>query len=124
MKERMKMRFLIIISSDENADKTATPKEREEVFGAYMKYTEDLGKAGVMLAGEALHPSSKNGARVSVKNGKRNVTDGPFAEAKEVVGGYYLIQVKSKEEAIEWGARCPGAQYGTIEVREVMEFPK
>ncbi len=116
------MRYLIVISSNEAAEAKATKEEQEQVFGAYMKYTEDLRKAGVMLAGDALESSAK-GARVTLQGGKRKVTDGPFAEAKEVIGGYYLIQVKSKEEAIEWASRCPGAQYGEVEVREVMEIP-
>lgn len=118
------MRFMIIIHSNENADKNASKQEQEAIFGAYMKYTEDLAKAGVMLAGEALHPSAQNSARVTTQDGKRKVTDGPFTEAKELVGGFYVVQVKNKEEAIEWAARCPGCKYGTIEVREVMEFPK
>jgi len=116
------MRYMIVITSDEKAEASATPEQQQQVFGAYMKYSEDLRKAGVMLAGDALEGSAK-GARVTVQGGKRKVTDGPFAEAKEVIGGYYLIQVKSKEEAIEWAARCPGAQYGAVEVREVMEIP-
>jgi len=116
------MQFMILIGSDEAAEAKASPKEQEEVFMAYNKYSEDLKKAGVMLAGDALHPTSK-GARVSVDgSGKRKVVDGPFAEAKEVIGGYYLIQVKSKEEAVEWAARCPGAAHGVVEVREVMLF--
>jgi hypothetical protein len=116
------MRYMILIASDEAAEAKATQADREQVFGAYMKYTEDLRKAGVMLAGDALQGTDK-GARVVVREGKRKVTDGPFAEAKEVIGGYYLIQVKSKEEAIEWASRCPGAQHGGVEVREVMEIP-
>jgi hypothetical protein len=116
------MQYIILIGSDEKAEASAGAKEREEMFGAYMKYTDELKKAGVLLAGDALHPTSK-GARVSVDgSGKRKVVDGPFSEAKEVIGGYYLIQVKSKEEAVEWAARCPGAAHGGVEVREVMIF--
>src|SRR3954454_9773221 len=77
-------------------------------FAAMMKYNEDLQKAGALLALDGLHPSSK-GARITFQGGKRIVNDGPFAEAKEVIGGYWMIQVKSKEEAIEWAKRCPCA---------------
>ncbi len=116
------MRYMILITGDEAEARCAPPGEEAQAFAAWEKYTQDLQKAGVLLAGDALLPSSR-GSRVTVRDGKRSVTDGPFAEAKEVVGGYYLIQVKSKEDAIEWASRCPGALDGTIEVREVMEFP-
>jgi hypothetical protein len=117
------MRYMIVIVGDEKAEMNAPQAEQEKVFAAYNKYTQDLQKAGVLLAGDALLPSS-HGARIKVRDGKRSVVDGPFAEAKEVVGGYYLIQVKSKEEAVEWASRCPGALHGSIELREVMEFSK
>jgi hypothetical protein len=87
------------------------------------KYNEELAKAGVMLAGEGLHPSSK-GARVRFSGSTRTVIDGPFAETKELVAGFWLIQVKSKEEAIEWVKRCPNPMPGTeseIEIRQVFE---
>ena len=88
---------------------------------AMMKYNDSLQKAGVLLALDGLHPPSM-GARVTFPAGKPKVTDGPFAEAKEVVGGYWIIQAKSREEAIEWASRCPGDANGTIEVRQVQEF--
>ena len=84
-------------------------------------YNEELQKAGVLLALDGLHPPSE-GARVSFSGGKPKVTDGPFAEAKEVVGGYWMIQVKSKEEAIEWASRCPGSDNEVIEIRQVHEM--
>ena len=115
------MRFMILINSDENAEKQATEADRKETWGRYMKYSQELKSAGVMLAGDALAKSEK-GARVRVDGGKRTVTDGPFTEAKEVIGGYYLIQVKSKDEAVEWAARCPGASGGGVEVREVVDM--
>jgi hypothetical protein len=90
-----------------------------------MKYNEALQKAGVLLALDGLHPPSE-GARVSFSGGKPKVTDGPFTEAKEVIGGYWMIQVKSKEEAVEWASRCPGSDNEVIELRQVMdmsEFP-
>ena len=86
-----------------------------------MKYNESLQKAGVLLALDGLHPPSM-GTRVSFSGGKPKVTDGPFTEAKEVVGGYWMIQVKSKEEAIEWASRCPGSDNEIIEIRQVQEF--
>jgi hypothetical protein len=86
-----------------------------------MKYNESLQKAGVLLALDGLYPPSM-GVRVSFEAGKATVTDGPFAEAKEVVGGYWMIQVKSKEEAIQWACRCPASPNEVIEVRQVQEF--
>jgi hypothetical protein len=88
---------------------------------AMMKYNESLQKAGVLLALDGLHPPSM-GARVSFAGGKAKVVDGPFPEAKEVIGGYWMIQVKSKEEAIEWASRCPGSPNEVIEIRQVQEM--
>jgi hypothetical protein len=88
---------------------------------AMMKYNEALQKAGILLALDGLHPPSM-GARVTFAGGKPKVTDGPFAEAKEVVGGYWMIQVKSKEEAVQWATRCPAGENEMIEVRQVQEF--
>ena len=85
------------------------------------KYNEDLGKAGVLLALDGVHPPSM-GARVTFSGGKAQVTDGPFAEAKEVFGGFWILQVKSREEAIEWAMRCPASDNETIEIRQVIEF--
>jgi hypothetical protein len=86
-----------------------------------MKYNESLQKAGVLLALDGLHPPSM-GVRVTFPGGKPKVTDGPFAEAKEVLGGYWIIQVKSKEEAIEWARRVPGSENETVEVRQLQEM--
>jgi hypothetical protein len=88
---------------------------------AMMKYNESLQKAGVLLALDGLHPPSM-GARVSFSGGKPKIIDGPFIEAKEVIGGYWMIQVKSREEAIEWASRCPGSDNEVIEIRQVQEF--
>ena len=88
---------------------------------AMMRYNEQLQKAGVLLALDGLHPPSM-GARVSFEGGKPMVRDGPFAEAKEVLGGYWMIQVKSKEEAIAWASRCPASPNEVIEIRQVQEF--
>jgi hypothetical protein len=92
-----------------------------KAVAAMMKYNESLQKAGVLLALDGLHPPSM-GARVSFSGGKPKVSDGPFAEAKEVLGGYWMIQVKSKAEAIEWASRCPAGDYEVIEIRQVQEF--
>ena len=98
--------------------KLELPVDRVE---AMMKYNESLQKAGVLLALDGLHPLSA-GARVSFAGGKPKVTDGPFAEAKEVLGGYWVIDVRSKEEAIEWAKRCPAADNEVIEIRQVQEM--
>jgi hypothetical protein len=116
------MRFMILVMGDERAALDNTQAQDEQIIAAYARYAEDLKKAGVLLGGEALLPS-ENGARVVVANGTRLVTDGPFSEAKELIGGYFLIDAKSKDEAIEWASRCPAAHFpgrGFAEVREVM----
>jgi hypothetical protein len=92
-----------------------------KAVAAMMKYNEELQKAGVLLALEGLHPPSM-GARVSFSRGKPNVTDGPFIETKEVLGGYWMIKVDSKQEAIEWASRCPASDNEVIEVRQVQEM--
>ena len=115
------MKFLLVIQGDEAAQAKATPADRERVFAAYREYTESMNAAGVRRGGEALMPSAR-GAKVQIRGEKKSVVDGPFAEAREVVGGYYLIDVPSRDEAIAWAERCPGAHFGTIEVREVVSL--
>ena len=115
----MRFMMLMIPKGYENAAPGAMPDAK--AVGAMMTYNESLQKAGVLLALDGLHPPSM-GARVSFRGGKPIVTDGPFAEAKEVLGGYWMIQVKSKEEAVEWASRCPGSDNEVIEVRQVQEF--
>ncbi len=114
------MRFMIIMKANDDSERGILPSE--EILTAMGKYNEELVKAGVMLAGEGLHPSSK-GARVHFGGGKKTVVDGPFAEAKELIAGYWLIQVKSKEEAIEWVKRIPNPGEGdvVVEIRQVFE---
>jgi hypothetical protein len=114
------MRFMVMVKS--NADTEAGVMPSTEMLAAMGKYNEELVKAGVMLAGEGLHPSSK-GAKVKFSGTKRTVVDGPFTEAKELVAGFWLIQAKSKEEAIEWVKRCPNPMEGEseIEIRQVFE---
>ena len=117
------MRFMMLVipkgyeSAPPDATKTLDTKRMEQM----MKYNESLQKAGVLLALDGLHPPS-TGARVSYKGGKPSVKDGPFAEAKEVLGGYWMIQVKSREEAIEWAKRAPMSDDEIIEVRRVQEM--
>jgi hypothetical protein len=115
----MRFMMLMIPRGYESAEPGAMPSA--EAVAAMMKYNEDLQKAGVLLALDGLHPPSM-GARVTFEGGKARVTDGPFAEAKEVLGGYWMIQVKSREEAIEWAKRCPGSGNEIVEVRQVQEF--
>jgi hypothetical protein len=114
------MRFMVMIKSDAQAETGAIPSEEE--LTAMSRYNEELVKAGVLLAGEGLHPSSR-GARVVFENGTPTVIDGPFAEAKELVAGFWLLDVKSKEEAIEWVKRVPCTEgvVATIEIRQVAE---
>src|SRR5713226_5975422 len=104
------MRFMILLKADKNTEAGALPDEK--LLTEMGKYNEELAKAGVLLAGEGLHPSSK-GARVRFSGNKSTVTDGPFTETKELVAGYWLWQVKSKEEAVEWVKRCPNPMPGS-----------
>ncbi|MHC8286417.1 YciI family protein [Pseudomonas sp. XS1P51] len=115
------MRFMIIVKASSDSEAGVMPSE--ELLTAMGNYNEELVKAGIMLAGEGLHPSSK-GARVRFSDDQRTVIDGPFIETKELIAGYWLWQVKSKEEAIEWVKRCPNPMPGTeaeIEIRQVFE---
>ena len=115
------MRFMVMIKADENSEAGILPDEK--LLVEMGQYNEELVKAGVMLAGDGLHPSSK-GARVRFSGDKRTVIDGPFSETKELIAGFWLLQVKSKEEAIEWVKRCPNPMPGTeseIEIRQVFE---
>jgi hypothetical protein len=115
------MRFMMLMIP-KGYDKAAPGTMPDaKAVAAMMKYNESLQKAGVLLALDGLHPPTM-GARVSFSSGKPKITDGPFIEAKEVVGGYWMIQVKSKEEAIEWASRCPGSDNEVIEIRQVQEF--
>ena len=115
----MRFMMLMIPKGYETAAAGAVPDAK--AVAAMMKYNEELQKAGVLLALDGLHPPAM-GARVTFSGGKPKVSDGPFAEAKEVLGGYWMIQVKSKEEAIEWASRCPGGDNEVIEIRQVQEF--
>lgn len=114
------MKFMILVKASKDSENGVLPDEK--LLTEMGKYNEELVKAGILLAGEGLHPSSK-GARVKFSGTTRTVTDGPFAETKELVAGFWLWQVKSKEEAIEWVKRCPNPMRGEseIEIRQVVE---
>lgn len=115
------MRFMILVKADKNSEAGVLPSE--ELLVAMGKYNEELIKAGVMVAGEGLQPSSK-GARVRFSGDKRTVIDGPFPETKELLAGFWIFNVKSKEEAIEWVKRAPNPMPGTeseIEIRQIFE---
>lgn len=115
------MRFMILVKADKDSEAGVMPSE--DLLSAMAKYNEELIKAGVMIAGDGLQPSSK-GARVRFDGNERTVIDGPFSETKELLAGYWIFQVKSKEEAIEWVKRCPNPMLGTseIEIRQVFEL--
>lgn len=114
------MRFMIIVKASKDSEAGVMPSE--QLLTDMGKFNEELVKAGIMLAGDGLHPTSK-GARVIFSGNKRTVIDGPFAETKELIAGYWLWQVQSKEEAIEWVKRCPNPHQGggEIEIRQVFE---
>ena len=111
------MRFMVIVKGDKNSEAGVMPTEK--LLTEMGKFNEKLAKAGVMLAGEGLHPSSK-GVRVKFADGKQSVIDGPFAETKELIAGFWLWQVKSLDEAIEWLKRAPFRE-GEVEIRQVFE---
>ena len=117
------MRFMMIVKASKDSEAGKMPSE--ELLSAMGKYNEELQKAGVLLDGSGLQPSSK-GARIKFSGGKRTVIDGPFSETKELIAGYWIIQVKSREEAIEWGKRAPNpqgeGQEGEIELRQFFEL--
>lgn len=114
------MRFMVIVKASKESEAGEMPST--ELLTAMGKYNEELVKAGIMLAGDGLHPSSK-GARVQFNGPKRTVTDGPFAETKELIAGFWIWQVRSLDEAIEWVKRCPNPMDGPseIEIRQIFE---
>src|SRR6476620_11644297 len=115
------MRVVVFVKANQDTEAGVMPTE--QLLAEMGKYNEELAKAGIMLAGEGLQPSSK-GARVRFSGSKRTVIDGPFSETKELIAGFWLWQVKSREEAIEWAKRCPNPHPGSeseIEIRQVFE---
>ena len=118
------MRFMMIVKADKNSEAGILPSA--ELVAAMDRFNKEMMDAGVMLAGEGLHPTSK-GARVTFhRDGTRTVTEGPFPDTKHLVAGFWMIQVKSKEEAIEWARRCPdpatGGETSEIEIRQVFDL--
>jgi hypothetical protein len=112
------MRFMLLVKADQNTEAGVLPSK--ELVAAMGQFNEEMVRAGVLLAGEGLHPSSK-GARLKFSGGERTVIDGPFPETKELIAGFWIIQVQSKAEAIEWASRVPFADDEVIEVRQVFE---
>ena len=114
------MRVMVIVKANQDSEANVMPST--EMLAAMGQYNEELVKAGVMLAGEGLHPSS-NGKRILFKGDKRSVVDGPFAETKELIAGFWLWQVKSMDEAVEWARRCPNptGDESVLEIRQVFE---
>ena len=116
------MQYLLMIYADESRMKDVTPADREAMYVEYRALTDSLIRSGHMRAGDALQPTS-TATTVRVRDGKTLTTDGPFAETKEQLGGYYLVEAKDLNEAIKLAARIPGARQGSIEVRPVMQLP-
>jgi hypothetical protein len=112
---------MLLIYGDEKSWQGVTDEEREQIMKAYGAFTQELRDAGAMVAGDALQPT-QSATTVRVQNGETLTTDGPFAETKEQLGGYYLIEADSLDEAIEWAAKIPAASHGSIEVRPVVVF--
>ncbi len=117
------MEYLLMIytSEAEDAKRASDPAVGAAVMAEYMTYTEDLNKSGKMVAGEALQPIA-TATTVRIRAGKTQTTDGPFAETKEQLGGFYLIAAKDLDDAIAWGAKIPGAKWGSIDVRPIIDF--
>ena len=114
------MRFMMMLPCPPEPLERLTVSPNAEIVTAMRKYNEEMTKAGVLLAAEGLHASSK-GFRIKVTGGKKIVTDGPFTETKELIAGFWIIQVKSREEALEWAKRCPLPENGLMEIRQVFE---
>lgn len=120
------MRYLLLIGHDEKGGKTLSDEQHRELYGAYQKYEKDLRLAGAYLGGEPLRPTA-TATRITSNAGERQILDGPFAESKEIIGGYFVIEAKTREEAFEWAARCPASRLGPwsyVELREIEEIPR
>ena len=115
------MKYLLLIYTDERAAAAASPEEQNAVMGEYYAFNNETNASGVFNAGEALMPTT-TATTVRVRQGKTVTTDGPFAETKEQLGGYYLLDCKDLDEAIGWAAKIPGAHHGSIEVRPIVVF--
>jgi hypothetical protein len=115
------MKYAFTIYTDESQRETATPEQMQEMSQAYRDLTEEMQQKGVLLAGDGLYPTA-TATTIRVRDGQRDVTDGPFAETKEQLGGFYVLDCRDLDEAIEWAAKIPGSQIGSIEIRPVMVF--
>jgi hypothetical protein len=115
------MKYLLTIYGDESSMDNATPDDMKQVAEAYGAYTQEAEKAGILVAGEGLQ-GSQTATTVRVREGERSLTDGPFAETKEQLLGFYMLECNDLDDAVEWGAKIPGAQYGSVEVRPVMVY--
>lgn len=115
------MRYLLLIYTQERSEAESTPAEQEAVMEAYFAFSREAREAGVMLGGEALQ-STTTATTVRVREGKTHAADGPFAETKEQLGGYYMLECPNLDDAIEWAAKIPGAQHGSVEIRPLVEF--
>lgn len=115
------MRYMLLIYSDQSARANVSQAEQEAEMGRWYAYTEEMRSAGVSEIGEALQPVG-TATCVRENDGEPLVTDGPFAETREQLGGFYMLNVADLDEAIKWAHKCPGARYGTIELRPIMEF--
>jgi hypothetical protein len=116
------MQYMLLIYDDESVWGSMPEDERNAVMGEYFAYTESLKAAGKYVAGDALQPTG-TAKSLRVRDGDVTTSDGPFAETKEVLGGYYLVDVDTEDEALEWAAKIPSARFGTIEVRPIVVFP-
>jgi hypothetical protein len=116
------MQYMLLIYADQSGWETVSEDDRNAMYAAYGAFTKDLHDKGAMIAGDEL-ASTAAATTVRIRGGETLITDGPFAETKEQLGGYYLIEAESLDEAIEWAARIPGSQYGSIEVRPVVMHP-
>ena len=116
-------KYALLIYSDESQGATATQEEMQQVMTEYNEFTQAIINEGILRAGEALQPTM-TAKTVQVREGQRVVTDGPFAETKEQLGGFYIVEAASEDQALEVATRLPGSKWGTVEVRPVMEFPE
>jgi len=114
------MKYMVLIFAEEGAWAAMTADEQTQAYGAYMAYSEALQKAGKLIEGHELQPTA-TAKTISVRGGAPKVVDGPFAEIKEQLGGYYLIEATDEADAIHWASQCPGAHHGTVELRPCME---
>jgi hypothetical protein len=115
------MKYAFNIYGDESQRESATPEQQQQMSQAYGALTQEMQDKGVLVAGEGLYPTA-TATTVRVRDSEQDVTDGPFAETKEQLGGFYVLDVKDLDEAIEWAAKIPGSQFGSVEIRPVMVF--